>query len=62
MKIPTEVLFYLYKECLLSKKSGQEILNLIYHTIKEKVTIRGKQSEFLFFLSRDRKRYKNTML
>lgn len=55
MKIPTEVLFYLYKECLLSKKSGQEILNLIYHTIKEKVTIRGKQSEFLFFLSRDRK-------
>ena len=54
MGISSDVILFLYKHCLVSRNDRQ-IVNLFYRTVKERVDIRGRQSEFLFFLSRDRK-------
>ena len=54
MGISSDVILFLYKHCLVSRNDLQ-IMNLLYRTVKERVNIRGRQSEFLFFLSRDRK-------
>ena len=52
-----EVINYLYKHCLIGRKDRQ-MIHLIYQTVREKVNILGKQSTFLFFLSRDRKDFR----
>ena len=48
---------YLYKHCLIGRKDRQ-MIHLIYQTVREKVNILGEQSTFLFFLSRDRKDFR----
>ena len=56
-RMTREVINYLYKHCLIGRKDRQ-MIHLIYQTVREKVNILGKQSTFLFFLSRDRKDFR----
>lgn len=52
--ISKEVIEYLYRHCLVSRRNRQ-MMHLLYQTVKEKVNIQGEQRTFLFFLSRGRK-------